>query len=36
MNIYTVDGKLVRQNVTSVEGLKAGIYVVDGKKATVK
>lgn len=36
VNIYTVDGKLVRQNVTSVEGLKAGIYVVDGKKATVK
>ena len=36
VNIYTVDGKLVRQNVTSVEGLMAGIYVVDGKKATVK
>ena len=36
VNVYTVDGKLVRQNVTTVEGLKAGIYVVDGKKATVK
>lgn len=36
VNVYTVDGKLVRQNVTTVEGLKAGLYIVDGKKAVVK
>ncbi len=36
VNIYTTDGRLVRQNVTSVEGLKAGLYIVDGKKAVIK
>lgn len=36
VNVYTVDGKLVRQNVTTVEGLKTGLYIVDGKKAVVK
>lgn len=35
-NIYTVDGRLVRQNATSLEGLQPGIYVVDGKKYIIK
>ena len=35
-NIYSVDGRLVRQNATSLEGLQPGIYVVDGKKYMVK
>ncbi|MBQ9356057.1 MAG: hypothetical protein IJT98_02030 [Prevotella sp.] len=36
VNIYTTDGRLVRQNVTSTEGLKAGLYIVNGKKAVQK
>ncbi len=35
-NIYTVDGRLVRQNATSLEDLPKGIYIVDGKKYFVK
>jgi hypothetical protein len=35
-NIYTIDGRLVRQNATSLEGLQPGIYVVDGKKYIIK
>lgn len=36
VDIYTLDGVLVRSQATSAEGLKAGIYVVDGVKAMVK
>ena len=35
-NIYTIDGKLVRQGVKSAEGLGSGIYIVNGKKVIVK
>jgi len=35
-NIYSLDGRLVRQNAKSLEGLQPGIYVVDGKKYYVK
>ena len=35
-NIYSIDGRLVRQNAKSLEGLQPGIYVVDGKKYYVK
>ncbi|MBQ4139420.1 MAG: hypothetical protein II592_07790, partial [Muribaculaceae bacterium] len=35
-NIYTIDGKVVRQNVKSAEGLDSGIYIVNGKKMIVK
>ena len=35
-NIYTLDGRLVRQNATSLEGLQPGVYVVDGKKYIIK
>lgn len=35
-NIYTIDGRLVRQNATGLEGLEPGIYVVDGKKYIIK
>lgn len=35
-NIYTVDGRLVRANATSLEGLPSGTYIVDGKKYYVK
>ena len=35
-NIYSVDGKLVRPNATSIEGLPKGIYIVNHKKIIVK
>lgn len=35
-NIYSVDGRLIRQNATTLEGLPRGTYVVDGKKYMVK
>ena len=35
-NIYSINGQLVRQNATSVEGLPAGIYVNNGMKIVVK
>lgn len=31
-DVYTVDGKLVRQNTTTLQGLNKGVYVVNGKK----
>ena len=34
--IYDLNGRLVRQSATSTEGLKPGIYVVDGHKIVVK
>ncbi len=36
VDIYTVDGILVRSQATSAAGLKAGVYVVNGKKAVVR
>ncbi len=35
-NIYNVNGQLVRQNATSLEGLAKGIYIVAGKKYIIK
>ena len=35
-NIYSVDGRLIRQNATTLEGLPRGTYIVDGKKYMVK
>ena len=34
VDIYTLDGKLVRKNATSLDGLK-GIYVIGGKKINI-
>ena len=34
--IYSVDGKLVRQNGDSLKGLAKGIYIQDGKKLVVE
>ena len=36
VDIYTLDGVLVRSQATSAAGLKAGVYVVDGKKAIIR
>ena len=35
VDIYSLDGKLVRKQATTVEGLK-GAYIVDGKKVILK
>jgi len=34
-DIYTIDGKLIRRNATSLEGLTRGIYIVGNKKVAV-
>ena len=36
VDIYTIDGKLVRSKATNAEGLKAGVYVINRVKAVVK
>ena len=35
-NIYSIDGKLVRQNSESKVGLEKGLYIINGKKVIVK
>lgn len=35
-NVYSIDGRLVRQNASSLEGLSKGIYIANGKKILVK
>ena len=35
-DIYTIDGKLVRENATDTDGLPAGIYIMNGQKVLVK
>lgn len=35
-NVYSVDGRLVRENVVKVSDLEAGVYVINNQKITVK
>ena len=35
-NVYSIDGKLVKANAKSTEGLAKGVYVINGKKYIVK
>lgn len=35
-NVYSVDGKLVKANANSTEGLAKGVYVINGKKYIIK
>ena len=35
-NIYDLKGRLVKENATSTDGLKKGIYLMNGKKILVK
>ena len=35
-NVYTIDGRLVKQGDTSVAGLPAGLYIAGGKKVVVR
>ena len=36
VNVYTVGGVLVRSNVTSLEGLPDGVYIINRKKVMIK
>ena len=36
LTIYDITGRLVRQNAKSLEGLKQGIYIINGKKVVLK
>ncbi|MDD6832446.1 MAG: hypothetical protein PUE80_04710, partial [bacterium] len=31
-NVYTIDGRIVKQNATDLSGLAPGIYIFQGKK----
>ncbi len=35
-DVYTTTGVLVKKNATSLNGLPAGIYIVNGNKVMVK
>lgn len=35
VDIYGIDGKLIRQNATTLQGLK-GTFIIEGKKVTIK
>lgn len=35
-NIYDLNGRMVRQNATSLEGLPRGLYIVDGRKVMIR
>lgn len=35
-DIYTIDGRIVRRNATSLRGLRPGLYVIGGSKILVK
>ena len=35
-NVYNLSGQLIRRNATSLDGLAAGVYVINGKKIVVK
>ena len=36
LDIYTTDGRLVRRQAKSTEGLEKGVYIINGKKQIVK
>ena len=35
-DIYSIDGRLVKKNATTVNGLASGVYIMNGKKYVVK
>ena len=36
MDIYTIDGRLMKSRTTTTEGLKKGLYIINNKKILVK
>jgi hypothetical protein len=35
-DVYDLNGKLVKKNAATVAGLQKGIYIINGKKITIK
>jgi len=35
VDIYTIDGRLVRRNATSLQGLSRGVYLYGNKKVII-
>ena len=35
-DVYTIDGRLVRRQATSTDGLAKGVYIINGKKQVVR
>ena len=35
-DVYSVDGKKIRHQVTSLKGLRSGMYIINGRKVMVK
>lgn len=35
-DVYTTDGRMVRRQATSLDGLKKGVYIINGKKEIVR
>jgi hypothetical protein len=35
-DVYSIDGRMVRKNATTMEGLPKGLYIRGGKKVVVK
>lgn len=35
-DVYTIDGKLLRKQAASLSGLKAGAYIINGRKVVIK
>ncbi len=35
-DVYTTDGRMVRRQATSLDGLKKGVYIVNGRKEVVR
>ena len=36
VNVYNVQGRMVRSKATTLEGLPSGVYIVNGQKVIVK
>ena len=35
-DVYSIDGRIVKKNATTLDGLKPGVYVVNGRKVVVE
>ena len=36
VSVYSIDGRMVRSSAASANGLKKGLYIINGKKVAVK
>lgn len=36
VNVYNVQGRMVRSQATTLEGLPSGVYIVNGRKIVIK